>query len=365
MSKPPTSKAPAKGQEEPTKPQRVWVSPAQRARGLGARGVRMPTGLEPLDKATRGGPLSGRVIVVGGAPGAGKTTLMVQVCRQYALAGHHVAILAADEDADGLLIRWGQLEGLSRDNLEEGNEHARENLALRLEELDPPLILVDQEEHDDVTLDEVGEMLGELAKATGRQSILMADSLQTVVARGTSKARDLRERADFVMRAAKRTAKKHGHLVILTSEMARGFYRSKKNEERIDPLAAFKESGGIEYGAALALALVNVSADSDAVDVYVAKNRMGSKPSFRIELDRARARFSVIDRPSDEQVAASRDAAQRRKVLSLVKLAGPQATKTSIAKQLGGRKSDALALINDMIDTGALVIDGAFVRIPA
>src|SRR4051794_19174673 len=49
-----------------------WKTLAERAANLGVRGQRLPTGLATLDQATRGGPLTGRVISIGGAPGAGK-----------------------------------------------------------------------------------------------------------------------------------------------------------------------------------------------------------------------------------------------------------------------------------------------------
>jgi len=55
-----------------------------------------PTGIAALDRATRGGLRPGTFVGIGGAPGAGKTTLAIQLAVHYARAGVLVAILAAD-----------------------------------------------------------------------------------------------------------------------------------------------------------------------------------------------------------------------------------------------------------------------------
>jgi KaiC/GvpD/RAD55 family RecA-like ATPase len=231
-----------------------WLTPTERARHIGGTGTRLPTGIETLDRATRGGPSSGKLLVIGGAPGAGKTTLVVQVGRHYTQQGHAVAILAADEDADGLLIRWGQSEGIERDTLEMGMEESRARLAELLADK-PKLLLVDADE-DGATVEDVAERLAEIA--AGGVGVLILDSIQTLRTRRSETADSPRARIDEVIATLKRAAKERGFLVLATCELSRGAYRSQNAADRIDDLAAFKESGGIEYGATTLLVLRSV-----------------------------------------------------------------------------------------------------------
>ena len=42
--------------------------------------LRFPTGLSELDRVLGGGAVQGSLVLVGGAPGIGKSTLMLQIC---------------------------------------------------------------------------------------------------------------------------------------------------------------------------------------------------------------------------------------------------------------------------------------------
>jgi replicative DNA helicase len=339
----------------------------ERALGLGLRGVRIPLGIETLNRACRGGPMTGRVVIVGGAPGAGKTTLVTQLGIELARKIVVVGFLAADEDADGVLVRIGQNENLRREDLEAGSEDVRRELADRLAAL--PLALFDGDESG-LTIEAAS---AELAKvAAGAPSVLIVDSVQTARTARTVDALGARERADLVMAALKRAAQRDGHLVIATSEVSRGWYRNPK--DRIDPLSAFKESGGIEYGAALALAMTNVKGEDDLVDVVIAKNRMGQKLPFRLKLNFAHARFAEVpmepeadpaDRVDEDAREAARLERARGRILATLAKVTTLTTKTAVCKRARGNKSDNMKAFDELeLERLIAQVDGAFRAVP-
>jgi replicative DNA helicase len=335
---------------------RKWISLADRASRLGGRGMRIPLGIKTLDEACRGGLLPGKILIVGGAPGAGKTTFVTQKAHELAKRGIHVAVLAADEDAEGLLIRIGQNENLCREDLEDGSDAARAELVQRVREL--PLMLVDAEDEGG-TVEAVAE---ELAKRAAKApSVLIVDSVQTCRAIGMDIVDNPRARADLVMVALKRMARQFGHVVVATSEVSRGWYRN--SNERIDPLAAFKESGGIEYGAAVAVAMVNVKGEDDLVDVVVAKNRLGRKDPFRLKLSFVSARFNEVE-PSDEkdETPARRFENLTQQILRLLRKRTDLRSKNGVFRELGGHRREVLDALDELIATGEIAIVEGFFR---
>ena len=335
-----------------------WKSPADRARKLGGLGARLCFPFATLNKATRGGVPSGKVIGFGGAPGAGKTTLVVQVAVDLAKLGHHVAILAADEDADGLLIRIGQILGFDRAMLEAGDEETKESFALHLADL-PNLLLVDSDE-EQVTVEEVSAELHE--RAEGNQTVLIVDSLQTARVFGMEEARDPRARIDMVMATLKREAKQRGHRIYATAELARGAYRSQNVSERTDDLAAFKESGGIEYGLTTALVLRSVPGDGGLVDVTMPKNRLGQKLPFRIELSFARATFKEVDMPVEG--AESSVSKMKSRILEVTSKAVIVIDSLNeMARRVGGNKKNVIAATKELVAEKRLLTtnEGVFV----
>ena len=70
--------------------------------------IRMPTG--PWDDAFGGGMLTGRVWMIGGAPGAGKSTLMTQISDAIAtLTNRETLYIAAEENAKQIKTRAKRL----------------------------------------------------------------------------------------------------------------------------------------------------------------------------------------------------------------------------------------------------------------
>jgi KaiC/GvpD/RAD55 family RecA-like ATPase len=263
----------------------VWPSPTELLeRAMRDIAVKHPTPLETLNTATRGGLRAKSILILGGAPGAGKTTLAVQLGAHYVEQGVPVVIMAADEAIELLLTRMAQRHGIMREDIEQWRPHAAKRWA---EITSPwPLLAVDAEEPD-ATLEQVAERLS--SKGAG---VMIVDSLQTVRSDTSHEADNPRARLDDVVLTLKQVAKRYGHIVIATSELSRGAYRSKNAADQIDDLAAFKESGGIEYAMTVGLVLRTPAGEGGIVNVSTAKNRLGGgKPKFRLQLDPARATF--------------------------------------------------------------------------
>ena len=66
---------------------------------------RMSTGMQELDRVLGGGLVSGSLVLVGGDPGIGKSTLLLQVCRNLALAGKNVWYISGEESLVQIRLR--------------------------------------------------------------------------------------------------------------------------------------------------------------------------------------------------------------------------------------------------------------------
>lgn len=276
---------------EPEAPKRP-ASLVDRVDALFARPKRhLATGLPTLDTATRGGVEVPGIVVVQGAPNAGKTTLAIQWAELWARMRHAVVILASDELMADVVTRLGQLANVPLAALEACEPWAVAALKEALRDL-PGLQVLDgggEDGGDPARVEHAAAEALALARDLGGDAlpIVILDSVQTVPADGSATARDPRARIDAVLAAMKR-ARSRGCLVVATSEVGRAFYRGGKPGERPDAMAAGKESGGIEYGAALTLVLSSVKGEHGTADVECPKIKRGTVPSVKFRLSPVR-----------------------------------------------------------------------------
>ncbi len=72
--------------------------------------IRLETGIKELDRVSGGGLVPGSVILVGGDPGIGKSTLLLQTCAKIANQGHECYYISGEEAIDQVRIRARRLE---------------------------------------------------------------------------------------------------------------------------------------------------------------------------------------------------------------------------------------------------------------
>lgn len=70
---------------------------------------RVPSGVDELDRVLGGGWIKGGVCLLGGEPGVGKSTLLLQVCSLMARAGKRVLYISGEESASQLALRARRL----------------------------------------------------------------------------------------------------------------------------------------------------------------------------------------------------------------------------------------------------------------
>ena len=77
---------------------------------------RISTGMQELDRVLGGGVVAGSLTLVGGDPGIGKSTLLLQVCRNFSDAGAKVLYISGEESLKQIKMRADRI-GSFNDNL--------------------------------------------------------------------------------------------------------------------------------------------------------------------------------------------------------------------------------------------------------
>jgi DNA repair protein RadA/Sms len=125
---------------------------AQKGRVFGLEGLgdasqptapRMLTGIAEFDRVSGGGFVPGSVLLLGGEPGIGKSTLLIQACALLAKQGQRVVYISGEEAVDQVRLRAERL-GLSKSPVELAAETSVEDILATLSHgRRPALVVID------------------------------------------------------------------------------------------------------------------------------------------------------------------------------------------------------------------------------
>lgn len=104
--------------------------------------VRIPCGIEEFDRVLGGGIVPGSMVLIGGEPGIGKSTLVAQTADRLSAAGRKVLYVSGEESERQIKMR-GERLGLTADNLYLLPETNLENILAETEKLKPEVLIVD------------------------------------------------------------------------------------------------------------------------------------------------------------------------------------------------------------------------------
>ena len=104
--------------------------------------LRTPTGISELDRVLGGGIVEGGLILIGGDPGIGKSTLLLQVCSHLAESGKRVLYVSGEESARQIRLRARRLE-IDTGNLYVLAENALDAVEEKIRTLQPDVAVID------------------------------------------------------------------------------------------------------------------------------------------------------------------------------------------------------------------------------
>jgi len=111
--------------------------------------VRVSTGIGELDRVLGGsgadncGLVEGALMLIGGDPGVGKSTLLLQVCANLARGGKRVLYVSGEESAKQIKLRANRLGIVSLPNLYVLAENALDAVEEKLRHLQPDVAVID------------------------------------------------------------------------------------------------------------------------------------------------------------------------------------------------------------------------------
>lgn len=103
---------------------------------------RIKTGIEELNRVLGGGLVLGSLVLVGGEPGIGKSTLLLQICRDLASQGEKVLYVSGEESLEQIKLR-GQRLGVQDGRLYLLSETNCERIVDQAEKLHPHILILD------------------------------------------------------------------------------------------------------------------------------------------------------------------------------------------------------------------------------
>lgn len=103
---------------------------------------RLSCGISEFDRVLGGGLVPGSMVLIGGDPGIGKSTLLLQASAHLAETSGNVLYLSAEESAEQIKLRAGRM-GVEAENLYILTETCIEKAAAHIKSLKPKAVIID------------------------------------------------------------------------------------------------------------------------------------------------------------------------------------------------------------------------------
>ncbi|MBQ7463609.1 MAG: DNA repair protein RadA, partial [Lachnospiraceae bacterium] len=121
---------------------------------------RLSSDIEELDRVLGSGIVKGSLVLVGGDPGIGKSTLLLQLCRNLSIRGHKLMYVSGEESASQIKMRAVRL-----------GEFGKELKILCDTDLDVITTLIEKENPEIVVIDSIQTMVnGNVTSSAGSVS---------------------------------------------------------------------------------------------------------------------------------------------------------------------------------------------------
>ena len=115
--------------------------PMQLNEVVGKEDVRVSTGFEELDRVLGGGLVNGSLVLIGGEPGIGKSTLILQLCDKIKGDGS-VLYVSGEESAEQIKLRADRL-GINNNSIMFLGETDIDVIQTSILEMNPKLVIID------------------------------------------------------------------------------------------------------------------------------------------------------------------------------------------------------------------------------
>ena len=103
--------------------------------------LRFQTGMNELDRVLGGGAVKGSLVLIGGAPGIGKSTLMLQICNE--LCKKCTVLYASGEESPRQIKLRAQRLGVAGESLYLLSETDLEDIIEAVHQVKPDILIVD------------------------------------------------------------------------------------------------------------------------------------------------------------------------------------------------------------------------------
>ena len=131
---------------------------------------RMTTRFPELDRVLGGGIVPGSLVLVGGDPGIGKSTLLLQVCQKLAADGHSVLYISGEESLKQIKLRAARIGSFS-DKLQLLCETNLDLIRETIRQHKPEVVIIDSIQT--MYNEDVGSAPGSVSQVRESTSVLM------------------------------------------------------------------------------------------------------------------------------------------------------------------------------------------------